>query len=455
MFTSKDREMKNALLVVYGAALLACHVFAQSSTPSEVNRIVGARLSVEYKEDRASATMRVTNVSSKIISMVRISYRYDNDSASRSISARSDLKPGETVTQMTVGAGASITNVNLDAIVYADGSMETRNDAVIAEIKEDERKAKEQREKEMGYASAFAAPNPASHMPQEEQIVRNYYAKLNFLSQLQILANVIMQRPSKLTEAAVRDQINDQIHVDLSEFQTGDFAGIETQPWTLLLNPDAPQDVIDVNSADANIGVNQHKFSIPSYQAVWNKSQLQPERQQERKEQIARDVRATNAATVKDVVRLTHSGEWSRYSSFTVTARLQGHTISYRATFLFADEGRKIAIFDPAMRMPVALNGPFYPTVLVDSVYRELPFFKKWVAENQLTGCKRLKEPEVCCDAESGRCGLASEDVAHSLALPIDDNDRFALKGLMEPDAVVKKQADAPCPVLPDAGAKK
>lgn len=130
---------------------------------------------------------------------------------------------------------------------------------------------------------------------------------------------------------------------------------------------------------------------------------------------------------------------WSRYASFTVSAHLHGHAISYRATFLFGDHGRKIAIFDPAMRVPVDLNRPFYPAVLVESVYRELPFIKKWLTDNQLTGCKRLKEPEVCCDPESGRCGLASEDVARSLTLPIDDKDRFVLKGLMEPDLAVKK----------------
>jgi hypothetical protein len=292
-------------------------------------------------------------------------------------------------------------------------------------------------------------------MPQEEQIVRNYYAKLNLLSQLQILAGVIMHGAAGLTEAAVRDQLKDEIHVDLAEFQTGDFADIETLPWSLLLNPDAPQGVIDVTSRGANIDVNQHSFSIACYQTVWNKSQLQPERQQERRDQIARDVRVAGISTVKDLVKLSNAGEWSRYSSFTVSTRLQGQAISYRATFLFADHGRKIAVFDPAMRLPVELNKPFYPAVLVESAYRELPFFKKWVAENQLTGCKRLKEPEVCCDPELGRCGLASEDVAHSLTLPLDDNDRFVLRGLMEPEPVVKKQAEGPCLVQPESHAKK
>jgi hypothetical protein len=444
--------MKNALLVLFGAVLLGCHVFAQSSAPSEANRIVGARLNVEYNDDKTAATVHVTNVSSKIISTIRISYQYENGPESRSMS-HGDLKPGDS-TMQTI-SGVRLTQIRLDAIIYADGIQEVRNDAVLAALKEEEQVMKERQEKEKEYASAFAAPNPSSHMPLEEQIVRNYYAKLTILSQLQILSSVIMHSSPKLTEAAVRDLIKDQIHVDLSEFQTGDFAEIETRPWTLLLNPDAPQGVIDVNPAGADIGVNQHKFSISSYYAAWSKLQLQPEQQEERREQIARSMRATNASAVKDVLKLTNPGDWSRYASFTVSARLQGQAISYRATFLFADHGRRVAIFDPAIRMPVELNGPFYPTALADSVYRELPLIKKWVAENQLTGCKRLKEPEVCCDPESGRCGLASEDVAHSLTLPIDDKDRWVLKGLMEPDPVVKKQADGPCPVMPDGAAKK
>lgn len=445
--------MNRALLFAFSAVLLVCHVSAQSSTPSEVNRIVGARLSVEYNQDKTFAIVHVLNVSNKIIATVQVSYFHEGGSRTRSISGSGDVKPGESITQAM--SGLAITGVELDAVVYADGSLETRNDAVAAGIREDERQAKEQREKAVEYAAAFAAPNPASHMSQEEQLVRNYYAKLSFLAQLQVLSSIWMRGSPRSTEAAVCQLIKDQLHVDLSEFQTGDFAEIETRPWTLLVNPDPPQDVIGVSSSNANIGLNHRNFAIRSYQVAWNKPQMQPDKQQERRQQIARDARFSGASTVKDVVRLTNPGDWSRYSSFTINARLQREAISYRATFLFADHGRKIAIFDPAIRIPVELNGPFYPAVLVESVYRELPFIKKWVAENQLSGCKRLKEPEVCCDPETGRCGLAAEDVTHSLALPIDDNDRWVLKGLMEPDSAVRKPLDAPSPVTADGDAKE
>ena len=149
-----------------------------------------------------------------------------------------------------------------------------------------------------------------------------------------------------------------------------------------------------MSSSSASIGFNRHSFSIVSYQVAWNQPQMQPERQQERRNQIASDVRFTGASTVKDVVRLTHPGEWSRYASRRWPRPFAGagYLVS-RHVFPCAHQGRKVAIFDPAMRMPVELNGPFYPAVLVESVYRELPLIEKWVAQNQLSGCKRLKEP--------------------------------------------------------------
>jgi hypothetical protein len=155
--------MKNALLVLYGAVLLVCHVFAQSSPSSEASRIVGARLNVEYNDDKTAAKVHVTNVSSKIISTVRISYQFENDAESRSMS-HGDLKPGEST--MEGISGARLAEIHLDAIIYADGIQEVRNDAVSAALKEEERLTKERQEKERKYASAFAAPNPSSHMPE-------------------------------------------------------------------------------------------------------------------------------------------------------------------------------------------------------------------------------------------------------------------------------------------------
>jgi hypothetical protein len=363
-----------------------------------------------------------------------------------------NLKPGESLTETL--SGMSQVDVELDQIIYSDGSEETRNDTVAAELKEEQRLAQEQREKDLAYDKAFSVTKPGLRMPQEEQIVRNYYSKLSFLLQLDVLSNAIMKRSSGRTDAKSRKLLGELAHFDLSEFHSGDYAEIESLPWTLLLNPDAPQGIIEVNGQGANIGINRHNFSDNWYVAAWSKSQMQPARQQQIREQIARAMRIAGASTVKDVVKLAYPGDWSRYASFTVHATLQGQAITYRATFLFAHQGEQVAPVDPVVRIPAGLSRPFYPTVLVDSVYRELPFIKIWVAEHQLSGCKKLKEPEVCCDASTDKCGLASEDLAHSLSLPIDENDRVALNGLMDSTAAAKKESDKPCPVLRDGDAK-
>ena len=76
---------------------------------------------------------------------------------------------------MAAGAGASITNVN-NAIIYADGSMETRNDAVVAEIKEEERLATEQHAKGVQYAGPSLSQSCQPHAAGRTDRW-NYYAR--------------------------------------------------------------------------------------------------------------------------------------------------------------------------------------------------------------------------------------------------------------------------------------
>ena len=234
VFGWKDRERneKCAIVCVRGSpAGLSC--FCAISAPSEVNRIIGARLSVEY-EDKTSATVHVVNVSNKVIATVQVSYFYEDGSRGKSISGSGNVKPGDSITQVMGGMG-SIIAVEIDAVAYADGSLETRNDAVAAEVREAEQRTKEQHEKDMEYARAFAVPNPASHMPPEEQIVRSYYSKLSFLAQLQVLSNVWMRGSSRLSEAALRDLIKNQAHFDLSDFRLVTLPGLRHIPGLCCL----------------------------------------------------------------------------------------------------------------------------------------------------------------------------------------------------------------------------
>ena len=289
--------MKKAFLLAFGIILLLPCAFAQSPAPAEPepNRITGARLDVEYDEIKNVVTYHVTNISNKIIKTVRTSTKAGNGPSGGSISY-GDLKPGESNTSGIGGAGPL--TVFLDQIIYVDGSMETRNDTVAAELKEEERLAKVQHEKEIGYARDFAVPDPAIRMPQEEQIVRNYYAKLSLESQIGVLNGVIFHlAPATGTETT--KILEGRIHFALSEFQVGDFAEIASSPWTLILNPDAPHDVIEVVSSGSNIGIQDHHYFLPYYQANWNKDQIKPEWQRDRQGLLTREARSLGASTVK------------------------------------------------------------------------------------------------------------------------------------------------------------
>jgi hypothetical protein len=427
------------------AVLLVPNIFFQSPSPSAANRIVGARLDAQYNEDRTSATVKVTNISTKEIATIRLSYSYDGGSRSKSVS-NGALKPGELLTESI--SGAKLTAIDLDAITYGDGTQETRNDEVTAELKDEAKQANDRRLKEMEYARAFAVVDASLHMSQEEQIVRKYYSKLGLLQQISVLSNVIMRRAPALTEAKALELLDGGARFTLSDFQVGNFSEIEGQPWTWLLNLDAPQDVIDVHSGGGNIGINDQHFFLSWYEPTWNQAQASREQQVNRREQTSQSVRLTGLTTVKDVVKAAYPGEWSRYGAFTVHATLEGHEVNYRATFIFGQHGTRLAIFDPAMHVPVEINAPLYPSVFVESVYRELPLIRDWVKAHQLSGCKKLQEPETCCDPATGQCGLASEDAAHSLNLPINDKDRWVLKGLMDSGPIATEQRDDSRPIF-------
>src|SRR5260221_13752886 len=112
---------------------------------------------------------------------------------------------------------------------------------------------------------------------------------------------ILHQAQSKLTAAEAHKLIKNSIRFNLPEFQTGDFAEIETRPWILLLNPDAPQGVIQVNSTGVNIGIDKHNFLLKWYQAAWNKVKEQAEEQQKRREQLSRAMRSAGVSTAKDI----------------------------------------------------------------------------------------------------------------------------------------------------------
>ncbi len=265
-------------------------------------------------------------------------------------------------------------------------------------------------------------------MSREEKLVRITYAKLSFAARMSVLWHAVSQQQGwpGLNDQLTLDKIlNDQAKFDLTGFKTGNLSDIGSLSWTSLI--EGPVDVIGVNVQyvpfSIRNGKKEHKLPITYADVFWKKKNDLPA------EHLAEEHKIP---TVKEVLSGMHGpngGAWSRYASFSVVAILQQRTVSYRATFLFSSNEKEILPLDYALGMGPGsvIHQPMYPSALVDGAYREIPFVQGWITANELEGCKEFAEPEVCCDPARGVCGIASEDLQHSLAVPIDPDERDVL----------------------------
>lgn len=286
--------------------------------------------------------------------------------------------------------------------------------------------------------SSTVAPAPSGFpkqikMSHEEELVRIAYAKLSYAAQIGMLWHAVAQHngwPSIDDEFTLGRAMNDQLRFELSGFKVGNISEIANTPWSSLI--EGPVDVLFAipHTAPVNFesGNSKIKLEITYADVAWKKSSESPV---EKKEDTA--ARSSNSPTVEEVIKSLKkpvSAQWSRFASYSVVAILRGQAISYRATFLFSDgKNGEILPLDYAATNGVGLfvNSAMYPAALVETAFREIPFIQGWISANEISGCKKRKEPEVCCDPSSGRCGLASEDVQRSMSIPVDPNTRWLI----------------------------
>ena len=277
--------------------------------------------------------------------------------------------------------------------------------------------------------SSKKAGSSNAKMTPEERLVRVTYAKLSFAARISIVWHAVSQKsgwPGLDNQLTLDKALNDQIRFDLTDFRIGNLSDIGDHLWTSLI--EGPIDVIGVNIQTVPLGIriNRHKerkLPITYAEVFWKKKDGPPS------EHLAGEHKIP---TVKEVMAGIHGpngGSWSRYASFSVVAALHQRTISYRATFLFSTSGDEVLPLDYALGMGPGgvIHLPMYPGALIDSAYREIPFVQGWIIANELKGFKEFKEPEISCDPTTGQCGIASEDLQHSMLIPIDPDEREIL----------------------------
>jgi hypothetical protein len=264
---------------------------------------------------------------------------------------------------------------------------------------------------------------PLSH---EEQVVRTTYARVTFAAQLGMLWHAVEMNegwPGLNDGLALTKAMNEQVRFDLTDFKVGELKDIgNTASWTSLV--EGPTDTLGIYFVEIPVGYTKNSkrqdFNITYADTAWKPATPSAiETHEER-------ARTSLVPTVKEVLlslrKPNGGGEWSRYVSYSVVASLRERSISYHATFLFSQNGDEVLPLDYATGMGIApfLKTNMYPFALVDTAFREIPLVQSWVLSNEIKGCKKTNQPEVCCDPVMGRCGIASEDLQRSLGREID-----------------------------------
>jgi len=282
--------------------------------------------------------------------------------------------------------------------------------------------------------SCFAgnAVGAAHKMSSEEGVVRATYARLTFAAQLGMLWHAVELDdgwPGLDDGLALSKAMNEQVRFDLTDFKVGELKDISAASWTSLI--EGPVDVLFIHFVEMPVGFTKNNkrrdFQITYADAAWKPAASSPI------ETLEERARTSLVPSVKEVMRSLRKpndgGEWTRYASYSVVASLRERSISYRATFLFGPNGQEVLPLDYATGMGIApfVKTSMYPSALVDTAFREIPFVQAWILSNEIKGCKNSNQPEVCCDPMMGRCGIASEDLQRSLGTQIDPDTRSLL----------------------------
>jgi hypothetical protein len=260
-----------------------------------------------------------------------------------------------------------------------------------------------------------------AQMTHEETMVRTAYARLSYAAQLRVVANDAIHA-SHLSKAQLQEQIAQQApRFEIDNVALGSLSAIAGLPWEqMVTKPDG--DLIYVRSGGTSPAITTRngvtKKSMFWVMTGWGNHTF---------EQSWSGI--TVAQAVGDVPKLQDE-TCNSYSSYRVTAALNGRSRTYNAMFLFGKDAKgneTIHMIDNVVglgSLELVTTQSLYPEALLETYYREIPEIADWIAANTIT--KSTATRDAYCSPTG--CGLPADWVNKSLVVPIDPESRELLK---------------------------
>jgi hypothetical protein len=255
-------------------------------------------------------------------------------------------------------------------------------------------------------------------MSEAEGIVRTAYAKLSYADEVRIILDALQNtgRDKLWTAKAnlVDRALDSRLSFELDHFQFGKISDIADRAMAEFDgSPTAiGGEVLDVTLSTYNYRANGSPSKYVAYvKFAWKPSPYQT-------------LSPAESWPVARALQLEEFGgkKYSDYVTYTVTVTFQNKSRTYGAWMLFGrDEKSKPQVYfmdgvaDPTAVL-FAYEHSMYPAAFVESDLRTVPFVDKWLYDNA-RACNAKSEKDndridVCCDPETGRCGVAESSLA-------------------------------------------
>lgn len=255
-----------------------------------------------------------------------------------------------------------------------------------------------------------AANLPAQDLGQQEIVaVRATYAKLAFALHLHAIHEASMGAQS------IREQMqapDTPLTVSLSDFSAGPVASIEITPLEELVTRPSGY-ILSVTSGSIAIKLEDGTTTLHSEgaQAAWQQSSQSPEDW---------NVPMGRLFTLGVLDRM-----YTRYVSFKVALTYEGKAREYKALFLFGhDASGKEQMMPIDHIVGISALAAMAEASPMPDILKASPFQGRADVASFLTalrapaGCTPEPHTQMCCDANSGRCGVDTDTLQrHGLIL--------------------------------------
>jgi hypothetical protein len=276
-----------------------------------------------------------------------------------------------------------------------------------------------------------------SAMTHEERVVRAAYANLTSAAQVGILWHAIELPEGKAKfgdRAGVNDAMNKQLHFELTDFKVGDLKQISRASSSFLVT--GPVSRLRVEYHELPIekvaGENNETFNLVYADVSLNIPSESPHGS-------SNQVRNQKSSSVELFVHALRQpkgvGEWARYASYSVLARLGERSISYRATFLFSGQGasEEVLPLDYATAMKIApfVSVDVCPAAVATSLFNGMTGAGGWILEHNACRCSKAhaKQAFRVRDGAFQRMTSPTYSVAADVNFATDGSGRFESDG--------------------------